>query len=328
MGVGSRFAVSEKTQLAVGSVRPTGRPRQSYEELAHYLGDGARLVYSRNKGNGGTYEYFICLSRKTKRRPCRRTGIRLDKIEDGIARFYGTFQLGPTRLALLRQGIRAELDAQRATAEEDALRAKTRLSQLRLERERLLQAHYAGAVPLDLLKQEMDRLTREVTAVEAALSATATAMADLDATLECALTIAATCERHYLMAPPKQRRQINQGLFVKLFIGRDGNVERAELTEPFAALLSRNLVVDIDSAGTTQLAPHEFTDQLTSEDADVRTQPSSVFVKTFGVAGAPQTPDGEAIRRGVHNEGLVEVAGIEPASFGILMGLLRAQPVE
>lgn len=35
------------------------------------------------------------------------------------------------------------------------------------------------------------------------------------------------------------KRQINRGFFEKLFIGPDGTVERAQLTEPFAALLAK-----------------------------------------------------------------------------------------
>jgi hypothetical protein len=43
----------------------------------HHLGGsifcgecGARLIYSRNRGHGGEYEYYTCRSRRTGRRPC------------------------------------------------------------------------------------------------------------------------------------------------------------------------------------------------------------------------------------------------------------------
>src|SRR5207248_10148817 len=49
------------------------------------------------------------------------------------------------------------------------------------------------------------------------------------------------CHRAYVTAPEPIRRQINQGFFVKRFIAQDGSVARAELTEPFAALLAPDL---------------------------------------------------------------------------------------
>jgi hypothetical protein len=53
----------------------------------------ARLIYTRNNGNGGEYEYYTCLFRRTGRWPCTRKPMRLEKIEDGITRFYAAFRL-------------------------------------------------------------------------------------------------------------------------------------------------------------------------------------------------------------------------------------------
>ena len=53
-------------------------------------------------------------------------------------------------------------------------------------------AHYAGAVPLDMLKGEMDRLTGEVTDAEAAIRTATKAMTELEQVLDAALLIAST----------------------------------------------------------------------------------------------------------------------------------------
>src|SRR4051812_841502 len=92
-----------------------------------------------------------------------------------------------------------------------------------------------------MLGPEMDRLTREMTNAKADFVAAADGVANLDANLEAALTIAQHCTEQYNPAPPRIRRQINQGLFVKLYIGRDGDVERYDLTEPFMQLLTYDL---------------------------------------------------------------------------------------
>src|SRR6266540_3983568 len=60
------------------------------------------------------------------------------------------------------------------------------------------------------------------------------------------LAAAGSCQREYEAAPPSIRRQINQGFFRKLVIGPGGEVERVEMTEPFAALLGEGQVLTLD----------------------------------------------------------------------------------
>lgn len=106
------------------------------------------------------------------------------------------------------------------------------------ERRVLLRAHYAGSVPQDLLAEEMKRLTKAMAAADREIANAKTTTTEVEAVLEAALKVASRCETAYQSAPSHIRRQINQGFFEKLFIDEDGQVERAELTEPFAALLS------------------------------------------------------------------------------------------
>jgi site-specific DNA recombinase len=198
---------------------------------------GGRLVFSRNVGRGGAYDYFLCVKRKTKTNNCRRPAIRVEKIEEGIASFYGRFQVRPTYVTQIQAAVRQELAGQEVEASRNLERASKRKGQVQDERQKLLQAHYAGAIPQDLLSSEMKRLTRELTEAETEIAAARVGTADVEATLSLALTAASHCEQAYLTAPNHIRRQINQGFFVRLLIGPDGEVEQAELTEPFAALL-------------------------------------------------------------------------------------------
>jgi hypothetical protein len=81
----------------------------------------------------------------------------------------------------------------------------------------------------------MKRMTRELT--EAEIAAATTTNQDVEATLARALTAAQYCLRAYLTASGPVRRQINRGFFEKLFIGQDGPVVQAVMTEPFRSLL-------------------------------------------------------------------------------------------
>ena len=200
---------------------------------------GSRLVFTRNKGRGGTYDYYDCLSKKTKRKPCTRKAIRLEKLEDGIARFYATFQLREGHVTLIRRAVLAELATNREEAAKSVARAEKRLVQLQDERAKLLPAHYAGAVPLDLLKSEMLRLTSETADAERIIADAKAAVSDLETVLNQALLIASSCAVAYLSTDTTSgiRRQFNQGLFKALYVNTDGDVERYELTEPFGMLL-------------------------------------------------------------------------------------------
>ena len=172
----------------------------------------------------------------------------------------------------------------------------------------------------------MKRLTRELAEAEVQITAAKATTKDVEATLDRALAAARHCERAYLTAPDHIRRQINQGFFVKLFIGEDGSVERAELTEPFAALLEDGRVIqavrEMDGQDVTtnaQDGPGAPDPDETNEDATNRVRPSGVLLATLGETMAvtlrthsttPRTISRAG--RGVNEDYMVELRGFEP----------------
>jgi hypothetical protein len=226
---------------------------------AHYLKGsiwcgncGGRLVFSRNKGRGGTYDYFFCMGRKLKRNACMRSAVQVEAVEAGVIDYYASFQLGRKRAAAIKAAVQVELVESRQQAARDADRAKRRLAKANNQRRKLLTAHYAEAVPLDLLKVEMTRLMREMAAAESELRAAQASVTELETQLERALTVAEDAGAYYRKAPPAVRRLMNQGFFVKLYVAQDGSIERAELTKPFATLLQRT---ELARNGNSQTRP-------------------------------------------------------------------------
>ena len=210
---------------------------------------GTRMVYSKNRGkSGNTYEYFFCMGRKDKKNPCPRGFVKLPAIESGIEEFYKHMQIKATTAERIREIVLDELDT--ATREAaDAVAAATRnKAQLERERAKLLEAHYAGAVPLDMLKSEMDRLTRALNAAERDLAEGSQSRAEVKKVLDQALEAIKTCHRVYGKAKthPSIRRMLNQGFFSKLYIDEDGSVSDGEIQEPFAHLVAHLSTVFID----------------------------------------------------------------------------------
>jgi site-specific DNA recombinase len=260
---------------------------------------GGRLVYSRHRGNGGLYEYFHCVKKKLKVNNCARGGIRLTAVEDGMSRFYRTFQPSQERIGALREGVIAEFQAQNADAQENAERAKKRRTGLLDERAKLLQAHYAGAVPVDLLKTEMDRLTRALAEADTEITKAGTSLDAITQTLHDALVVAGNCQEQYETAPPAIRRQINQGFFAKLYLGQDGSVERYELTEPFRQLLDPELGEALAASQGGGL----------TESATTRTNELNSRKHTI--------TDNNLVCHGVHQRYLVGDTGFEPVTSSV-----------
>ena len=162
-------------------------------------------------------------------------------------------------------------------------------------------------MPLDLLKTEMARLTRAMSDAEREIKTANADLASSEQTLEDALTVAGNCHRHYETAPDFIKRQINQGFFRRLIIDSDGSVERAELTEPFAQLLTPDWTT---ATGSAQSAP----------DAS-------------GPLPAPRTPDGTppallgALGRPKRTLAGVTAGGRTKTPTMILSGLVRIRVV-
>ena len=222
----------------------------------HYLkgsifcgGCGSRLVFSRSRGKGGVYDHFFCMGRRFKRTDCLRKIVHVAAIEAGVEDYYDRFQLAPKRAAEIRASVRDDLASTREQAAFVAVQAKKQLQEARDERALLLKAHYAGAVPLDMLKTEMDRLVRAISGAEQELHAASASVEDMEAQLHRALLVAGNCARWYREGKPAVRRLMNQGFFTKLYVGPDGSIERVDLTEPFAKLLAAH------GAETAQAVP-------------------------------------------------------------------------
>ena len=83
--------------------------------------------------------------------------------------------------------IHARFDEMMAEGAAELAELASRRTQLEGEQQKLLQAHYAGAIPLDLLKREQDRITASLETIEHRISAHHGHYADARANLDDAL---------------------------------------------------------------------------------------------------------------------------------------------
>jgi hypothetical protein len=189
---------------------------------------------------GGIYPYFICVGRQQKRTDCKQRAIRIEQAEAAIVAYYATVQLPEAEVERLRVYLGEELSKLRADSERDRNVQARRLRQLQAERKKLLDAHYADAIPLDLLKSEQDRLTTEIANAEGRLTEIEGDFNAAETNLQRALTRAGDCEATYREAEGNLRRQFNLAFFRRLLIGDDYTVT-GELAEPFDVILGDDL---------------------------------------------------------------------------------------
>ena len=135
---------------------------------------GSRLIITNARSrHGKIYPYFVCVGRHQKRTDCTFKAILIETVERKVEAHYAAPRSQPGRTR------RAPSDAlatssppstRRAAAERRRLEKQRK--RLLAERAKLLQAHYAEAVPLDLLKSEQDRIREQLDQIDKRLAAT------------------------------------------------------------------------------------------------------------------------------------------------------------
>ncbi len=231
------------------------REHPHYLKGSVYCGTcGSRLIVSHAKNrHGTTYPYFICLGRQQRRTTCTQQAIRIEHAEDAVVAHYTNVHLTPLQAAEVRNYVLEEIVKLRGHADKERGFQTRRLNKLRDERKKLLDAHYADAIPLELLKTEQARIGNEIRAAETRLDAVDNDFNTAEINLSRALALVQDCETAYANAPDKLRRQFNQAFFKRLLIDDNYNVT-SELAEPFHTLLSEDL---------RHAAAHKNHDQLT-----------------------------------------------------------------
>ena len=133
---------------------------------------GSRLIIcnSRNR-HGKVYPYFVCSGRHGGAGDCTRQAVLIEDVERLIESYYDRIQIsGQTRQNVAGM-MHAQFDQLMAADTQELARLAADRDRLDNERVKLLQAHYADAVPLDLLKQEQARIGAELETINNRIAA-------------------------------------------------------------------------------------------------------------------------------------------------------------
>jgi site-specific DNA recombinase len=292
---------------------------EKQREHPHYLrgtiycgGCGARLLVCHAKGrHGGVYPYFICSGRQRDKTSCTQRAIRIEEVEERIAAYYGTHvQLTDEEATQVRDFLIEELSKLRASAGRERRVQTRRLVKLQGERKKLLDAHYADAIPLELLKTEQARISAEVNAAEGRLLATAADSDNTERNLHAAISLIGDCERAYREASTAVRRKFNQAFFRQILIDDEYTIT-GEYNEPFDVLLGDDLLqaAAARAGENVRTAVEEALRQRETAETGLNEQrPREPLV----LVGAEPAPTPVLGGRGFSQKLLVRPRGLEP----------------
>ena len=189
---------------------------------------GARLSVQNAKNSKGTiYPYFVC-ARRCRLHDCAFTAVLIDVVEDRMVDLYRAIELSAEDRTQIEHYLHDEL-AQIEGDKAKAVRSlTTRRTNIEDRRRRLLHAHYEGAVPLDLLKEEQAELSTELNQIERQLAAYQADAAEVRQHLTQALDLLEDCHRLYSAAPAHLKKLLNQVFFERVLVNplvdEDGRV--------------------------------------------------------------------------------------------------------
>ena len=179
---------------------------------------GARLSVQNAKNSKGTiYPYFVC-ARRCRLHDCAFTAVLIDVVDERMSDLYRTIQLSAADRTQIEHYLHDEL-AQIEGDKAKAVRSlTTRRTNIEDRRRRLLHAHYEGAVPLDLLKEEQAELSTELNQIERQLAAYQADAAEVRQHLTQALDLLEDCHRLYSAAPAHLKKLLNQVFFQRVLV--------------------------------------------------------------------------------------------------------------
>ncbi len=124
---------------------------------------GSRLIVSNAKNrHGNVYCYFVCSGRHSKRTDCTRQAMLIEDVEKLVEDYYKRVQITPAQQDALAGMLHHEFNRLMAAETDELARLTANRDRLEGEQDRLMQAHYADAIPLSVLKREQDRITGEL----------------------------------------------------------------------------------------------------------------------------------------------------------------------
>ena len=236
----------DKVQLIMSS-RVNGERTNKHP---HYLKStvycaycGERLIISNEKKKDGTvYPYFVCAGRHSKRRrDCKTKYILIPAVEREIEKLYDRIQIPVEVKAQIKERLQSVISSEKQKYDKEIEGLQGRKNELEHKRNKLMEAHYMDAIPLDFMKSEQQKITKELAAVEHEIKQHGLTFDEISENLSYALEMLNDCGAAYRSASDKIKRLMNQAIFEKIYIISNEDIPlgiEGEYRPPFDTILA------------------------------------------------------------------------------------------
>jgi hypothetical protein len=133
-------------------------------------GRKSRLLYSRNTGRGGSYEYLICAAHQ--RRLCSMVNIRVEQIEADSVPAVAAERLSEEVLAGMEEAVSSSVANILAQDRDTKAQLKKELNKLEAQEERLIELAATGALLMSKIRTRIEKTALQRAAVEERLEVT------------------------------------------------------------------------------------------------------------------------------------------------------------
>jgi site-specific DNA recombinase len=264
---------------------------------------------------GSAYTYFFCRNKQTGR--CDAPHINAILVEDAVEAHYARVRFSPSFTKDVRAHIADVIDEEESAARLLHRQLTNELHTLDAHEDNLIELAASGTARAKITAKlrDIERQRRHLTE---RLNAASEDLSDSARLIDTCLTLLENPHGLYQRCDDEQRRLLNQAIFHSIYID-DEQITGHELKEPFArlhAVQNARGLTQSDKPDPGIPTPPQNASRAVSDKGDGPASLSGVEILLAGI-------DSDPCSSKPHK---VEVAGIEPASFGIEAGLLRAQP--
>jgi hypothetical protein len=199
---------------------------------------GRRLIIQNTRSKSGrVYQYFICSHRQSD--SCtQHKALPVADVEKRVEDAYRAITLTTAQRQRIEDVSLATLRREQAqhTRRREALEAEAVANKARSEK--LLELHYADAIPRDTLLKHQKRLNAEATRIQRELDDVHADHDTLTRKLHDALELLQNAHKNYTQADEAARQQLNYSLFARILLGPQPDQIRIELNDDYDALVN------------------------------------------------------------------------------------------
>lgn len=242
------FAEVQRVKQARHQSREKPRIHNHYLKGSVFCGEcGEPLTYERTRNRASnTYEYFYCLGRQRLKNGCSFRAIQAGHLADLVQHNWKTITMKEAHVKRARSVVLDHVQEILPATAVARQSASERLRQLEQDSRKVLDAFYADAIDTPELRNEQARIATERAEAETQLSQFNVSEERIVTKLNGCLDLLGHAYEYYSAAGPKLRRELNQSVFVHIYV-HDDDIIASDLTPAYQMLMNDNLAAELAS---------------------------------------------------------------------------------